>query len=885
MSNNALLQERETLSQDDRAVFGDLLGSMRFESEAPEVTPEVIRAAEAARDREKAREVLDDPNRPKVKKVWHWKPVETGGLRPTPREGHTSVAVEEYLVVFGGCFLDRECFGDVRVLDTVEDRWFAPVVSGVGPTPREGHSATLVADNIYVFGGSSEQGYMNDLYVLAVGEQSAGEQMRMAWGTVDVSGRAPSPREGHSATAVNERIFVFGGFTEEGYSNDLYVLNVALMAWEKPPVAGTAPSGREGHAATLFKDRIIVFGGFMDGGCLNDVAVLDTGTQTWVRPEVSGAPPRPRQDMSAVRRGHTILYTGGCNFARQECYADSFVLDLRERQWREASFLKDGNLAPREDHTVTLVRDRVLLFGGCFLAQACFDDVLELDSGDGWKCGGNNCSSHGLCSHGLCYCDPGYGGQDCSMPLSCPRNCSGHGKCLSTGECACTFGWAGTSCARKVNCLNDCSGHGLCLPSGECRCEGGWDGPHCGLCTPKDESVCSGNGRCVMPEEGEEAQQAEAAGGAALVELSSMLRGSGDDEGKKGKEKEEDAEDEEEKQVTLLVGKCKCKTGWQGSMCDKKAAPPSLGAVLGGSGSGSGSDAGGSAAAASGTLLAKALLDDAPTSSAADEKAGQVGHMRMVAARTPGDAVSMSSASNSAAATQAMARALQDGVQVHIKYPSAADMARDELDDDEALLDSRLGNSAFKAAAEDALSLAGSGDGEDDEEENAQAAEVSAQPVLTNEEREHRDESIRAFVDRGFHHKHAAAAHHDAASHGGHIVRALKASAGDAVQNQEAETSEETSPAEGCPDHCSQHGTCYENQCYCQQGWMGHACAEEEHSKESWNFEAHVVGNGFWVVLSLSFLVSLALAASYGCIKRSLGFKTRTDKLLRPGLF
>lgn len=59
-----------------------------------------------------------------------------------------------------------------------------------------------------------------------------------------------------------------------------------------------------------------------------------------------------------------------------------------------------------------------------------------------------------------------------------------------------------------------------------------------------------------------------------------------------------------------------------------------------------------------------------------------------------------------------------------------------------------------------------------------------------------------------------------------------------------------------------------------------------EHSRESWNFEAHVVDNGFWIVLALSFVVSVTLMASYGCIQRALGFKTRTDKqLMRPGLF
>lgn len=47
--------------------------------------------------------------------TWQWQPVEYRGNPPTRREGHTAVAVENYLIIFGGCFLDRECFGDVKV--------------------------------------------------------------------------------------------------------------------------------------------------------------------------------------------------------------------------------------------------------------------------------------------------------------------------------------------------------------------------------------------------------------------------------------------------------------------------------------------------------------------------------------------------------------------------------------------------------------------------------------------------------------------------------------------------------------------------------------------------------------------------------------------------
>lgn len=148
--------------------------------------------------------------------TWQWQPVEYRGNPPTRREGHTAVAVENYLIIFGGCFLDRECFGDVKVrrswlpprrgagsrssaaaqprrpadrrtppqvFDTNLDRWFAPSMSGLGPTPREGHTASYVRDRIFVFGGSSEAGYLNDLHVLALVSRTAGEQLRLAWGT------------------------------------------------------------------------------------------------------------------------------------------------------------------------------------------------------------------------------------------------------------------------------------------------------------------------------------------------------------------------------------------------------------------------------------------------------------------------------------------------------------------------------------------------------------------------------------------------------------------------------------------------------------------------------------------------------------------------------
>lgn len=43
----------------------------------------------------------------------------------------------------------------------------------------------------------------------------------------------PAPRTGHSLIAVRESIFLFGGLTEKGLSNELWVLDLDSLAWSQ----------------------------------------------------------------------------------------------------------------------------------------------------------------------------------------------------------------------------------------------------------------------------------------------------------------------------------------------------------------------------------------------------------------------------------------------------------------------------------------------------------------------------------------------------------------------------------------------------------------------------------------------------------------------------
>ena len=163
--------------------------------------------------------------------------------------------------------------------------------------------------------------------------------------------------------------------TEKQYHNDLYLLEIDTMSWKLvEPKAGVAPTPREGHTATIYMDKLFIFGGFTDRGdtALNDMHVLDVKSMIWSRPNFSGDRPKPRQYATSIRHGGKILVTGGCDFAKKSCFNDMFELDLKSKSWSETEFMSDKSYPPREDFTLTVVRNRVFLVGGCFLTHRCF---------------------------------------------------------------------------------------------------------------------------------------------------------------------------------------------------------------------------------------------------------------------------------------------------------------------------------------------------------------------------------------------------------------------------------------------------------------------------------------------------------------------------------
>ncbi|CAG8688607.1 16285_t:CDS:2 [Funneliformis mosseae] len=189
----------------------------------------------------------------------------------------------------------------VYSFDTQSFQWSIPIISGDAPNRRRELSAvTNDRGKIHFFGGkadrftgSSIDGDFNEMNVL--------DSLTLNWelGTLD---GAPTPRDGHTATILNNGLIVFiGGREMAGSDNNLSLVNMRSIdvydtksaEWYFIQAAGPLVEGRILHSAVLMQDnRIIVYGGVnSENGTSSSpvLVVLDTRPQPylWSIPKIS----------------------------------------------------------------------------------------------------------------------------------------------------------------------------------------------------------------------------------------------------------------------------------------------------------------------------------------------------------------------------------------------------------------------------------------------------------------------------------------------------------------------------------------------------------------------------------------------------------------------
>ena len=128
---------------------------------------------------------------------------------------------------------------------------------------------------VYSFGGTNGSQWFSDVWSY--------DPKTVSWSELNCIGYIPAAREGHSAALVGDVMYIFGGRTEEGTDlGDLAAFRITSRRWYTFQNMGPSPSPRSGHSMTSFGKQIVVLAGEpsstpRDAGELSLVYVLDTG--------------------------------------------------------------------------------------------------------------------------------------------------------------------------------------------------------------------------------------------------------------------------------------------------------------------------------------------------------------------------------------------------------------------------------------------------------------------------------------------------------------------------------------------------------------------------------------------------------------------------------
>ncbi|XP_030815782.1 host cell factor 2 isoform X3 [Camarhynchus parvulus] len=159
-----------------------------------------------------------------------WSIPVTKGILPSPRESHTAIVYcrkdvgSPKIYIFGGMCGCR--LNDLWELDIETMTWSRPETKGTVPLPRSLHTANVIGNKMYVFGGWVPQSAGGEISAPDGEWKCTGSFSYLNLDTTewiglisdcqeDKSNLLPGPRAGHCAVAVGTRLYIWSG--RDGY--------------------------------------------------------------------------------------------------------------------------------------------------------------------------------------------------------------------------------------------------------------------------------------------------------------------------------------------------------------------------------------------------------------------------------------------------------------------------------------------------------------------------------------------------------------------------------------------------------------------------------------------------------------------------------------------
>jgi len=203
----------------------------------------------------------------------------------------------------------------------------------------------------YVFGGYGNHNYSNQLIQVDFNDKKSR--------VMKTTGSVPSPRSAHSAVVYLNYMIIYGGWTySEGSYNDLFVLDFNTFHWEKIVCSGSAMPKVRAHACTMSGSDMYIFGGYNNDKHFEDILKYDIKTNqvTLLQQKFR---PSGRSRIKAVCFENMIYTVGG--YDRTNHFDEIFQYDIRRNSWKKIEQKFPTKIA---QYTANVFDEKLWLFGG-----------------------------------------------------------------------------------------------------------------------------------------------------------------------------------------------------------------------------------------------------------------------------------------------------------------------------------------------------------------------------------------------------------------------------------------------------------------------------------------------------------------------------------------
>eukprot|EP00760_Papus_ankaliazontas_P027850 PhM_4_TR3454/c0_g1_i1/m.51129 len=346
-----------------------------------------------------------------------WATLQSTGLVPGPREGHVAVTHLHHspiLFVHGGSQFHPnigsillECLYEY---DLEKMEW-NKVSCQNAPSAREGHTAVMFDQTLYVFGGRTEK---QENFVVHACDMLSHEWRVLATTGTDVGSNTPSsrqtsvacaaggsadsvgsgasfdpnrlslhasPRYQHTTCLWRHYVYLFGGANDDCVFGDVHRLDLGTNRWERVPTTNPGPCARYLHSAVVIGDEMIIHGGAKeDMTDLDDTWHLHLDENVFKHRWSVGPPANPRCAYGCCEDpDHKLMFVfGGCS--GDEYRDDLVVYDAHLRRWHQIRCQRGP--APEQRSNCALIHsdNRIYVFGGT-TGDECLADlsVMTLD--------------------------------------------------------------------------------------------------------------------------------------------------------------------------------------------------------------------------------------------------------------------------------------------------------------------------------------------------------------------------------------------------------------------------------------------------------------------------------------------------------------------------